>query len=52
MTILQLQRWEKVRERGVDLAKSLGLSEKFTTQLLRMIHKEAILRQNEVMNRK
>jgi len=52
MTILQLQRWEKVRERGIDLAKSLGLSEKFTTQLLRMIHKEAILKQNEVMNRK
>jgi chorismate mutase len=52
MTILQLQRWEKVREKGIDLGKSLGLSEKFITQLLRMIHKEAILRQNEVMNSK
>ncbi|MDE5418210.1 bifunctional 3-deoxy-7-phosphoheptulonate synthase/chorismate mutase type II [Labilibaculum sp. DW002] len=51
MTILQLERWEKVREKGVELGKSLGLSEKFTTQLLRMIHKEAILKQNKVMNR-
>ncbi len=51
MTILQLERWEKIRERGVDLGKSLGLSEKFMTQLLRMIHKEAILKQNNVMNR-
>ncbi|WP_421918089.1 chorismate mutase [Marinifilum sp.] len=51
ITILQLQRWEKVRERGIELAKSLGLSEKFTTKLLRMIHKESILRQNDVMNR-
>ncbi len=52
MTILQLQRWEKVREKGIELGKSLGLSEPFITQLLRMIHKEAILKQNEVMNRK
>lgn len=51
MTILQLERWEKVREKGVELGQSLGLSEKFTTQLLRMIHKEAILKQNKVMNR-
>lgn len=52
MTILQLKQWEKVRERGVELGNSLGISEKFITQLLRMIHKEAILKQNEVMNRK
>ncbi|PKQ69062.1 hypothetical protein BZG01_01800 [Labilibaculum manganireducens] len=52
MTILQLQRWEKVREKGIELGKSLGLSEPFVAQLLRMIHKEAILKQNEVMNRK
>ncbi|WP_372756320.1 chorismate mutase [Labilibaculum sp.] len=52
MTILQLQRWEKVREKGIELGKSLGLSESFMAQLLRMIHKEAILKQNEVMNRK
>ncbi|PKQ65766.1 hypothetical protein BZG02_01800 [Labilibaculum filiforme] len=52
MTILQLQRWEKVRERGIELGTSLGLSETFLTQLLRMIHKEAISKQNEVMNRK
>ncbi|MGQ1908705.1 chorismate mutase [Marinifilum sp. RC60d5] len=52
MTILQLKQWEKVRERGVDLGNSLGMSEKFITQLLRMIHKEAILKQNEIMNSK
>lgn len=51
MTILQLERWEKVREKGIDLGKSLGLSEKFIKNLLRMIHKEAILKQNEIMNR-
>ena len=52
LNILQLKRWEKVREQGTDLGKSLGLSEKFLTQLLRMIHKEAILIQNDVMNNK
>ena len=52
MTILQLKRWEKVREKGIELGKDLGLSEKFITKLMRMIHKEAILKQNEVMNRK
>lgn len=52
ITILQLERWEKVRERGIELGKTLGLSENFITQLLRMIHKEAILKQNEVMNQK
>jgi len=50
--ILQLQRWEKVRERGIELGKTLGISESFMIQLLRMIHKESILKQNEVMNRK
>jgi len=52
LNILQLKRWEKVREQGAELGKSLGLSEKFLTQLLRMIHKEAILIQNDVMNNK
>jgi chorismate mutase len=52
MTILQLERWEKVRERGIDLAKTLGLSEGYITQILRMIHKESILKQNEIMNQK
>jgi len=52
LNILQLKRWEKVREQGTELGKSLGLSEKFLTQLLRMIHKEAILIQNDVMNHK
>lgn len=52
LNILQLKRWEKVREQGTELGKSLGLSEKFLTQLLRMIHKEAILIQNDVMNNK
>jgi chorismate mutase len=52
LNILQLKRWETVREQGTELGKSLGLSENFLTQLLRMIHKEAILIQNDVMNNK
>ncbi len=50
MTILQLERWEEVHKNGVNLAKTLGLSEKLISQLFRIIHKEAISWQNEVMN--
>lgn len=52
LNILQLKRWEKIKEQGSEFGKSLGLSEKFLTLLLRMIYKEGILIQNDVMNNK
>ncbi|MFA8434473.1 MAG: chorismate mutase [Marinifilaceae bacterium] len=51
LTILQLRRWEKVREKGIELGRQLGLSEGFVTQLLRLVHKEAIQKQTEIMNK-
>ncbi len=50
LKILQLKRWEEVREQGLEHGKTLNLPKEFLTQLLRIIHKEAILVQNDVMN--
>lgn len=52
ITILQLRRWEKVREKGKEIGQSLGLSANFVTQLLRLVHKEAIHKQTQIMNQK
>jgi len=51
VTILQVNRWDEIVHNRVSMAKSLGLSEQFVEGLLKLIHKESIRRQNEVMNR-
>jgi chorismate mutase len=48
ITILQLERWKEILQTRGDLAKSLGLSESFTKNLLDIIHNESIRLQTDV----
>jgi len=41
-TIYQAKRWLELKERNVENAKRLGLSEELVVQLLKLIHQEAI----------
>ena len=41
-TIYQAKRWMELRERNVQKAKQLGLSTEMVSQLLKLIHQEAI----------
>jgi len=51
VTILQVTRWEEILKKRVDFAKALGLSEKFTSNYLSLIHSESIRIQTEIMNK-
>ncbi len=48
----QLNRWEKVKERSINLARQLGLSPDFVKRILQMVHKESIQQQTEIMRKK
>lgn len=50
VTILQVNRWDEIIKQRKSLSTALGLSEEFTDQLLRIIHKESISQQTKVMN--
>lgn len=50
VTILQVERWEKVIRSRSASASSIGLRESFVNELLRLIHREAIQLQERVMN--
>lgn len=52
VTILQVDRWDKVIRQRKGLSAALGLSEEFTDGLLKIIHKESISQQTKVMNEK
>ncbi|KGE13302.1 chorismate mutase [Sphingobacterium deserti] len=52
VTILQVNRWDEIVEKRVQLAKALSLSEDFATKYLELLHNESIRKQNEVMNTK
>jgi len=51
VTILQVNRWEEIVQTRVALCKAMGLSEEFTTDLLKLIHNESIQIQTKVMNK-
>jgi chorismate mutase len=51
VTILQVKRWEKLITDRLSAATAMGLSEEFMRGLLKLIHKESIRRQTEVMNK-
>ncbi|MBL7861621.1 MAG: bifunctional 3-deoxy-7-phosphoheptulonate synthase/chorismate mutase type II [Cyclobacteriaceae bacterium] len=51
VTILQVNRWEEIIQTRIALCKAMGLSEEFTTELLKLIHNESIQIQTKVMNR-
>ncbi len=50
LTILQLDRWEKILGNRTFLAQKVGLSHDFIRKMLELIHQESILIQNKVMN--
>lgn len=52
VTILQVNRWDTIMKQRKSMSSALGLSEEFTDQLLRIIHKESINQQTKVMNEK
>jgi chorismate mutase len=51
VTILQVNRWEEIIQTRIALCRAMGLSEEFTTDLLKLIHHESIQIQTKVMNR-
>ena len=52
VTILQVNRWDEIVQKRVQLANALNLSEEFTVKFLELLHNESILKQNEIMNAK
>jgi chorismate mutase len=50
VTILQVNRWEEIMKSRIALCKAMGLSEEFTTELLRLVHHASIDVQTKVMN--
>ncbi|TDS12215.1 chorismate mutase [Sphingobacterium paludis] len=52
VTILQVNRWDEIVQKRLQLAKALSLSEDFATKYLELLHNESIRKQNEVMNTK
>ncbi len=52
ITILQLERWNKVVINRLRTGIKSGLNKKFLQQLLEVVHEESIRRQTEIFNRK
>lgn len=50
ITILQLERWEKILNNRSFLAERVGLSQDFVRKMLELIHQESIKIQTDVMN--
>ena len=49
VTVVQQQRWERIRETRTELGKKLGLREEYIVRLLELVHKESIKRQAEII---
>jgi chorismate mutase len=52
VTIFQLRRWERIIKSRISLGMNLGLSENFLRELLNLVHKESIKKQEDIMNKK
>jgi chorismate mutase len=50
VTILQVNRWEAIIQKGVSFAKALKLDLNFTEKFLELVHGESIRKQTEIMN--
>ncbi len=50
VTILQIERWEKILKNRTSLAENAGLSNDFIKKMLEIIHQESIRLQTQVMN--
>ena len=51
VTILQVNRWDQILEKGINYGKALKLSPEFTEKLLELIHAESIRKQTFIMNK-
>lgn len=51
VTILQLERWEKILANRSFLAEKVGLSDSFIKKMLELVHQESIRIQTKVMNK-
>lgn len=51
VTILQIERWEKILKNRNLLAEKAGLSDDFIKKMLELIHQESIRLQTKIMNR-
>ncbi|MBN2614290.1 MAG: bifunctional 3-deoxy-7-phosphoheptulonate synthase/chorismate mutase type II [Bacteroidales bacterium] len=51
ITILQIKRWAGIMQDRLSIGTNLGLDEDFLKDMLKLIHKESILRQTEIFNR-
>lgn len=51
VTILQLDRWEKILKNRAFLAEKVGLSDSFIKKMLEIIHQESIRVQTKIMNK-
>lgn len=52
VTILDLRRWEDIIRTRMELGKKLKLSDDFVENLLKLVHKASIQKQEEVMQKK
>ncbi|MCC5921449.1 MAG: bifunctional 3-deoxy-7-phosphoheptulonate synthase/chorismate mutase type II [Cyclobacteriaceae bacterium] len=52
VTILQVSRWEDIISSRLKMAQAMGISDNFMKDFLKLIHKESIHVQEEVMNAK
>lgn len=50
ITILQVSRWDEIIHTRVAMGLAMGLSEEFSRDMLKLIHKESIQIQTRVMN--
>ena len=50
VTILQVERWDKMVSDWHQMGKTLNLNKDFINKLLKLIHEESIRKQTEVMN--
>lgn len=51
VTILQLERWNKVMKNILAQSESLGIDTEFSKKLYQLVHEESIRIQTEIMNR-
>lgn len=50
VTTLQVARWDSLLKDRVDKGNELGLKDEFVKEIYRLIHKESIKKQSEIMN--
>lgn len=49
VTTFQVKRWDEIMHSRADLAKKLGLSPDYVTEIFKIVHEESIRKQTEIM---